>query len=498
MSLPRLALLPLDERPVNTGLVRDVVAIAGAELSLPPASAMPRYRTPGDPDALANWLGARAGDSDAIVASVDTLVHGGLVPARTSADSLLTCLQRLEVLRAIRLAHPGLRISAVSLVTRASDSYSAVEEPDYWSAWGRDLHRLGAETHRTWLAGHDDAASLVPQEVRGEHAWRRLRNHQVNLAALELLWQGVLDHLSLTADDTAGHSAGTAEQSWFAFWQTLVGNPRAATHPGADETGAVLVAQELARAVGGQIRVTILAPDPAALELTPPYENVPFGEALARQLQVTGSVPAPPGRGEVAVVVHGPDPDRGDHFAIAAPTPDSRAVMSTADAVENGLALGLPVVVADVRYANGGDTALVDELHRRGVLVRLAGYAGWNTAGNALGSALATAVATAVGARAGSLDAGAAGTALRRRLLDDAAYQGEVRRESSSELFGDRIEPVEPVTVRHAESVLRERLSAVSRRWGLDEGYPLAKVQLPWMRSFEVDLTFHDPDGSLR
>lgn len=498
MTLPRVALLPLDERPVNTGLVRDVASIAGIGLALPPADALPHFRETGDTVALATWLTARAADCDILVVSVDMLVHGGLVPSRTSSASLLTCLHRLEAVRTIRAAHPDLRISAVSLVTRASDSYSAVEEPEYWSDWGRDLHRLGADAHRSALAGTGDVASAVPQAVRTDHARRRLRNHQVNLAALQLLWDGVIDHLSLTADDTAEHSAGSAEQSWFAYWQAMAGSPSAAAHPGADETGAVLVAAEMARAVGGEIRVATLAPDPEALRIVPPYENVAFGESLARQVQVTGSVPASLSDAEVALVIHGPDPARGDHFAITAPTTDARAVALTADAVDAGLGRGIPVVVADVRFANGGDVDLVEELHRRGTLTRLAGYAGWNTAGNALGSALAVAVATAVGARAGSLDPVAAATALRRRLLDDVAYQAVVRRQASSELFADRIGPLEPAIAERAQDLLLERLAAVARRWGLDQGYHLTGVQLPWSRSFEVDLTIAGPDGLTR
>lgn len=498
MRLPRLALLPLDERPVNTGLVADVAQIAGTELALPSPSLMPRFRAPGDAAGLAEWLVARADDCDVLVVSLDMLVHGGLVPSRTSTDSLLTCLGRLDALRTIRADHPDLRLSAVSLVTRASDSYSAVEEPEYWSAWGRDLHRLGADVHRCWQAAAGSISTPVPRDVRTEHATRRLRNHHVNLAALQMLWDGTLDHLSLTADDTAAYSAGTAEQSWLDYWQRLVGEPLAAAHPGADETGAVLVASELARAVGGGIAVAVLTSAPDGLRFVPPYENVPLGEALARQMGVVGSVDTPVGEAEVVLVVHGPDPARGDHFALIAPEVDPRAVASTADAVDAGLDNGRPVVVADVRFANGGDAALVDELHRRGTLRAISGYAGWNTAGNALGSALATAVAIAAGTRAGSLDELAVGTAVRRRLLDDVAYQAQVRRRSAAELFDGRIEPVEPTVVARAEQTLLTQLTAQAEQWGLNSGYQLAQVRLPWNRSFEVDLAITGPDGRSR
>ncbi len=52
----RIALVPLDERPVNVDLPRQVAAIAGAELLLPPAEAMPVFRRPADVAALHGWL----------------------------------------------------------------------------------------------------------------------------------------------------------------------------------------------------------------------------------------------------------------------------------------------------------------------------------------------------------------------------------------------------------------------------------------------------------
>jgi hypothetical protein len=45
----RIALLPLDDRPVNGRLPAMVAAIAGAELLMPPVELLPRMREPSDP-----------------------------------------------------------------------------------------------------------------------------------------------------------------------------------------------------------------------------------------------------------------------------------------------------------------------------------------------------------------------------------------------------------------------------------------------------------------
>ncbi|MEZ5190390.1 MAG: DUF4127 family protein [Schumannella sp.] len=484
---PRVALIPLDERPVNTGLVRDVAAIAGTRLRIPPQVLLPNFREPGDVAGLADWLTTAAPELDAAIVSIDTLVHGGLIPSRTSGDLPSVVVSRLDVLRDLHVAHPALRIAAVNVVMRASDSYSAVEEPDYWSTTGRELHELGGAVHRAWW-GADAGEPTLDDGIRFDYARRRLRNHLVGLTSLGLSWEGVLDPLIITADDTATWSAGSAEQSILEYWQRLRGGTRVLVYPGADETGAVLAARVLLDGTGSAPRVAVMPGEPAGMELVPAYENVPLTESVSRQLSALGASQADGvDDADLVLVVHTPDPDRGDHFG-AEPTPDPAAVDATRRAVAAGLATGLPVALADLRYGNGGDIALVDALAAEGVLGRLEAYAGWNTAGNALGSVLALALAATSGRRTGHLDEAARVRALRRRLVDDALYQARLRSRFARELFDDRIEPVEADARARAEIVLTAELrSAVA---DLLPGEAVAAVTLPWARSFEVDVRF--------
>jgi hypothetical protein len=104
----RIALVPLDERPVNVQLPRQVAAIAGAELILPPAEAMPDFRRPADIAALHEWLSGlvRSEGADSLVVCVDTLVHGGIIPARITSDTTTVALARLDLLRELKAASP--------------------------------------------------------------------------------------------------------------------------------------------------------------------------------------------------------------------------------------------------------------------------------------------------------------------------------------------------------------------------------------------------------
>ncbi len=480
---PRIALVPLDERPVNTGLVKDVAALAGVHLELPPAEMLPRFRTPGDVGALARWLSTRADEGTPLVVSIDTLVFGGLIPSRTSSEGCAEALKRLDLIRRIRRRHPGLLISAVSLVMRASDSYSDVEEPTYWSRVGRELHAVGGAVHREWLSVPGLEGPFVPDDVRVDYAARRLRNHVVTLASLGMKWDGTIDHLVITADDTAAFSAGSAEQRLIDYWQRLRDADPVIVYPGADETGAVLVARMLA--ADHEITVSIHPGDPAGMLLVPNYENVSLAESAGRQTRAVGArlTDSP---SDLALVIHTPDPQRDDQFGRRTPTPDLDAVAATVAVVEALLAEHDHVILADLRYSNGADPALTAVLSERGLLQRLSAYSGWNTAGNALGGVLALGVAAVVGERTGRLDRRTVARVLTRRVLDDAVYQSEVRRELHDELLGDTISPLDDADLQAAEQLVSSRL--IERAEQLGWATPVAHATLPWRRSFEVDI----------
>ncbi|GAB3126510.1 DUF4127 family protein [Glaciibacter psychrotolerans] len=490
----RIALLPLDERPVNTQLPADVAAIAGFELVLPPTDALPRFREAGNPDRLADWLTAEVQkpNTAAAIVSIDTLVHGGLIPARISTETTASAISKLDRLRAIKDSNPNVALSAVSLITRASDSYSNVEEPEYWDQFGRELHHLGALTHRSWAdSGVTPDPPELPETVRADFAARRLRNHLINLAALGLRWEGVIDYLAITADDTAPHSSGSAEQNWIRYWQLLRPSSGVAAYPGADETGAVLVARTIAAQRGISPTVRVVAADPTGLSLVPPYENEPLTTSIRRQIAASGAQPATD-HADIVLVIHTPDPQRGDMFSHTTPATDRSAVAGTVTAVREALSAGSAVTIADVRYANGSDPALITALAAASLLEHLTAYSGWNTAGNALGSALAQAVAAAVADQTGTLNQAATHRALIRRLLDDHAYQSVLRARLAPTLFNSTIRPVAAAQARHAEPAIARLLQNELDTLGLPTPLVVERVGLPWNRSFEVEISLAD------
>ncbi|MDQ0643833.1 DUF4127 family protein [Microbacterium murale] len=490
----RIALLPLDDRPVNVLLPGDVARIAGMTLDVPPAEILPSYRTAGDADALGAWLLERAADPATvhILVSVDMLLYGGLIASRTNADTTRTVLARLDTLREVHRLRPELPISAVSLVTRASNSNSATEEPLYWNDYGMQLHALGGDAHR--LLGEVEVLPLdeltpVPADVVSDYSTRRLRNHIANLETLDLVEDGTLDFLAITADDTAPFAAGSAEQVWLRHWMRMLPTGREVLmYPGADEVGAILVARALATNARVTASFAVACADPEGLTRIPPYENMPLSASASRQIRAAGAVEVTEGA-DVTLVLHAPDPDRHDMFRGRPDAVDEDAVRATVELVRARVDAGERVALADVRYPNGSDEALGRALADADLLEKLDAYGGWNTAGNTLGSVVALAVAGVVGRASGTYDEEAARIALLTRLLDDFAYQAVVRVDTGPSVFPDRFPMSDATLVAEAERVIRAELTTFLESMLPADGARITELTLPWRRSFEIGIT---------
>lgn len=507
----RIGLLPLDERPVNARLPGQIAALAGAVVDVPPEELLSRKKTPADPAALSSWLTQRVSEdhgAQALVVSLDMLGYGGLIAARTTDDATAAVLSRWETLRLIRRTAAECQVHAVSLVTRAPNSYNDDEEPDYWRDIGADLHQYGAALHREF-AGEPAGPGGTPAEFRGrlpeaavrDFTVRRLRNHTGNLAALSLAADGVLDTLLVTADDTAQRSAGSLEQLWLGHWQQALASAGQSvlTHPGADEVGSALVARALLPLLGVvPPRIAVVCAVPGGLDRIAPYENIPLGTAAQGQVRAVGATPSSVEEADVVVLVHPPDPAGGD-WAHRHPTVRSAAdaeVRATVSEAASHSRRRVAVAVADCAYPNGADPTLVAELSEALPLTSLAGYAGWNTAGNTMGSVIAQAAVYAAARRAGTLDPAAQQALLLHRLVEDRAYMAGVRGAALSHFTDQsRHSTLPDALVAPVRDWIAERLVDAPAMFAGFEHWRIApeSVRLPWQRTFEVDFDVAAP-----
>lgn len=491
----RVALIPLDERPVNTRYPQMIAEIAGIELLLPPSELLPALRQPGDPDGLFAWLSDASTHADRRIISAETLLYGGLIASRITDEAPMAIIQRAAHLATL----PPLPTTAFNLIMRIPDADDAIEEPAYWGQYGRQLHRVSQLMHRR-DAGEDvddelqAAAANIPQEVMEDFARRRLRNHTVNLTLLHMAADNLLDLLVISSDDTSIYGMGTQEKGWLATWarRLNLSEERLLMYPGADEVGCVLLMRAL---LAGHCCPSFYVHYAIAedCERVAPYEDSPIRVTVERQIRALGGKLTDDCDGADFIVAVNPPSRIGQeydaelaNFAIEQARRAPFLELFTCR-VRDWVEAGRRVIVCDVAYPNGSDPDLIAGLLAEVDLTRLAAYGAWNTAGNTIGVALAQGVAASAAAAPAAHEAQQ--RFLLHRFIEDWGYQHVVRQQIRDALERetgrrDTTPDNEAATVERIHAALNGLLPQLGP---LAHGWRIARVRLPWHRTFEVD-----------
>ena len=510
----RIALVPLDDRPVCLQYPQMLAPIAYAEVVAPPLEDLGRFTTPGNTDAITRWLRAQDWSRiDALIVSTDMLAYGGLVASRVHGVDQARALSRLAVLRDLKRAHPALPIYGFSTIMRLAPTADGRNEGwrEKLARWAElaDDARPGAE--------RQELATLVadiPAAALADYRRARARNRAVNLAAVQLVADRVVDFLVVSQDDAKPRGVHLADRQAVTSAvseQDLVG--RVGVQPGADEVAMLLLARAVLRARDLQLAIRVTYSSETARTMVAPFEDRRLHETVEFQLVAAGA-------GEARM----DDPTDVHLFVFASRHDPGRPAPFAADVV-TAVDAGHRVIVADVDPkgdVQGGSTTFTDALLAAQVFPRLYGYASWNTAGNTLGTAIPQGLLAAAGtwlaARCASPAwasiANAQATFMLHRVLNDYAYQGVLRPQVNAELrqanrtplwladnafeVASRIQQaLAPTLAGYAAPftagpyVLRaSRAPAVSVQLGAPRDL---RVTLPWARTFEAAITFDVP-----
>ena len=543
--MKRVAVLPMDDRPVNYDYPRYLSRAAGLEILLPPREWLGNPWRASRHAELVDWLAHAVPEADAAVVAIDTLAYGGLIPSRTSPEPVEDVLLRLEVLRRLNGAHPGKPILASSVVMRISRSDSSEEEKPYWATYGSRMFRLSSLEHKAELgdaaaaeiSARDSLRAEIPDEVYQDYRRGRARNHAVNRAMLDWAAEGVFDYLLLPQDDTADYGWNIAEARAL---QGLIRarrlTDRAITYPGADEVGCLLLARYACRQAGFTPRIWPRYSAVSAPSVVTAYEDRPIHELLKAHLAPLGGIVGDsPATADFTLFVNAPVRKQGngdsqwllsqglDSVRARLPRPfhawfdeftategfrvtrremqsPHRSPEEFVRALLQALASGQAVALADVAFVNASDLVLGDLLRQHPPVATLAAYGGWNTAGNTLGTVVAQGVIRALAVRAGATrDQRAAHLEfLFRRFLDDDLYQARERTRCLVEdLPALGITPTMERLPADRASAVEDRIVAGLRRAaaglrdlfvesGVVREVRVSHIHLPWRRLFEV------------
>jgi hypothetical protein len=219
---------------------------------------------------------------------------------------------------------------------------------------------------------------------------RRLRNHAVSLALVDLLARGRLHFLLVTSDDTSEWGLPSREKTWLESWVRLLGTrvgERLLVHPGADEVGSALVARRICERHGLRPSICPVYAVPGGEEIVAPYEDRPVRITVEGQIRACGAtLAATPDEADIVLGVLPPSPRRTEwraDFADAERAEREPFYRALFDALGPLQQVGKPVALGDVAYPNGADpfamTLLLDPTCPLDPS-RLAAFGAWNTA----------------------------------------------------------------------------------------------------------------------
>jgi hypothetical protein len=541
-----IAILPLDDRPVNYDYPRLLAAIADAKVELPPREWLGNPWRGAQHEKLVAWLRETAPKADALIVAVDTLAYGGLIPSRSAPDTFEVAAQRLEILRELKSVSPDKPIYASSVIQRVSRANSGEEEKPYWAEYGSRMFRLSYLEHKSALeeasaeetTERDALKQEIPVEIYTDYLSIRARNHQVNRQVLDLVKNEIVDYLLLPQDDTADYGWNIAEARRLQMLIRREGlTGRAITYPGADEIGCLLLVRCICAQTGLRPRVFPRFSSSSSATLVTEYEDRPMLELLKAHLApLDGIVADEPGEADFLLFINTPAIKQGvgelqwaaqfskeellqkvpstlKEYAEKLFTDEyfqaTRREMQTprrspeefCRAIVEAVRRGKIVAIADVGFVNGSDMILGEQLIQHTEIARLAAYGGWNTAGNTLGTVLAQAAIFTLAKKYGFTPAQKKAHLefLFLRFLDDYCYQALERSLCMLEdLPACGLLPTEErlpdgeiareigtqVAVRLERQA--KRLEKTFQSSGLVKAVNISNIHLPWQRLFEI------------
>lgn len=401
----RVCFLPIDNRPVCTTLASDIVACSsGVEFFTPPRDFLGGLNTYTNIEKIYDWM-QNLPKVDYMIVSLDTIAYGGLVASRRRSDSYDNIKANLDKFKQL-FREKADKVLAFSSIMRISNNNINVEEKEYWSKYGKRIFDYSYHTSKAGKWGMESCvAKLIPDEILNDYMATRRRNFEINKLYLDWEKEGVFDLLIFSKDDCAEYGFNVDEAKEL---EALGGN----VITGADEIPLTL----LARAMKKPISIYPLFAEEASKNLISKYEDISVEESVKRQIHLAGFGIKSYEEADIILIVNNFLHEQGE-IVMKVDTKPFQGEISTI------LPLKKPYIIADVRFANGSDNALVKQLLEHGRSNNFIAYAAWNTTANTLGSLLCMTKYL----WGEELQRPVVNKLLATRFLDDWAYQANIR-----------------------------------------------------------------------
>lgn len=497
----KIALLPVDGRPVTRELPKQIASIGGWEVLLPNKELLGFLKEPGKLAELADWIWEIAPEVDGFVFSTDMLGYGGLVPSRINEETEPAIKERMNLLRKLKDTYPEKPLMAFSATMRISNNYVNEEEKEYWKDYGVEIWDYSYHSHRFERTNCPESKQRVdqlqlriPAAILEDYIETRKKNFQISLSLLEMVEANIVDILVFPQDDTSEYGINIREQDMLS--QQVTDRQlfsKVFIYPGADEVGNTLVSRMIYQIeeVEAPTFFPIYSGEKGALS-SAMYEDRSINESVKGQIFAFGGYTvSDAGEADIIFAVNVPGKRQGDlalqQFLGEVDTAD-RNIGEWLKRIQHYIRADKLVALADVAYANGADRALIPRLLHEVSIHKLAGFGAWNTAGNTLGTVVAQAAMVHLQTVRPTLTRFEVQQKLEEqlilRLLDDYVFQSNVRQQVRAVVNEANIDKDD--LLRTVKEIFEKESRLFLKRYSLD--YPIQGIYLPWDRTFEIGI----------
>lgn len=457
--MPNILVIPIDNRPVCYDLPV-ITAQINSETSvfIPPRELLGGLTTYANYEGILSWCKKITSKNkiDYAILALDTLAYGGLVASRRVEISQDKIKEKITAFLS-ELQKSNAKIFATSSIMRISNNNVNEEEKPYWDTYGEKIFKYSFEFHKTKTEPEHE----IPEEILKDYLETRKRNYEINEFFLSLLDKKLFDFLVISQDDTAQFGLNVKEGKLLAEI-IKEKNLNATIKTGADEIPLTLMTRAFLDFYNEDISITPIYSISESKNIISRYEDVTIEKSLEGQISICGAKSAQDG--DFSLYVNTPAKIQDDL---------AMQIFNDAKAAEFKAPQGF-YAIADIKLANGSDNSLVEKLLNTPADEKFLGYAGWNTTANTFGSVLSIAIITYLAKQKNIFNEESFNKLLATRLLDDWAYQANLRQDLRKNPDFD----LEKGFIEYIQKV----------QAFLNSDFEKISFYFPWNRTFEVGI----------
>lgn len=463
--MKKIALIPIDNRPICYTLVRDILKQDNSiELFMPERNFLGTLKKNADIEKIYNFI-ENMPKADIFVISLDTIAYGGLISSRRCPESFEQIKERLLSFRKL-LKQKAEKIYAFSSIMRISNNNINEEEKDYWAQWGKRIFEFSYYQHKSRKEKtYNCVYNQVPRDILEDYLDTRKRNFDINKLYLDWVEDKTIDMLVFSKDDTGEYGLNVEEAE---LLEQEIKNRKlnAQVKTGADEIPLTLLARALAE--NNSISIDAEYTNPDSIGKISRYEDISVKNCVEGQIKLANCAISQ--NADLKFIINNFKNTQGDYVLGDVINTFNKSFKVPE---EN-------FFVADISNANGADKGFIKELIKNKCPKNMYGFCAYNTSANSVGCAILSAVTKLLAQKNGSYNDNAFKKLMFIRLLDDWAYQADIRkfvRESGLDF-------TQALKTKEQEFKNYEKIIANY----LDFDYNNVNYTLPWDRSFEAEI----------